>query len=84
MFLKTAWNIAWRELRATPAKFAFVVLAVAVGVAALSGVKGFGYAFRDMLLRNSKQLIAADVQAQTWEDPTANQIAKMQTLGGKD
>jgi putative ABC transport system permease protein len=73
--------MAVRELRATPAKFIFVILAVAVGVAALSGVKGFGYGFRGMLLHNAKQLIAADVQAQTWDDPTEKQQQQMEALG---
>jgi putative ABC transport system permease protein len=73
--------MAVRELRATPAKFAFVVMAVAVGVAALSGVKGFGYGFRGMLLHNAKQLIAADVQAQVWDDPTPEQEREMDALG---
>ena len=79
----TASKIAWRELRAAPAKFLFVVLAVAVGVAALSGVKGFGYAFRGMLLRNAKQLIAADLQAQTWNDPSPEEIAKLRTIADR-
>lgn len=83
MFLETATKIAVRELRATPGKFLFVVLAVAVGVAALSGVKGFGYGFRSMLLHNAKQLIAADVQAQTWDDPTDAQESAMRALGQK-
>ena len=73
--------MAVRELRATPAKFIFVIMAVAVGVAALSGVKGFGYGFRGMLLHNAKQLIAADVQAQTWDDPTPQQQQEMDALG---
>ena len=76
--IRTASKIAWRDLRAAPAKFLFVVLAVAVGVAALSGVKGFGYAFKGMLLRNAKQLIAADLQAQTWGLPTPEQVSRMQ------
>lgn len=84
MSFRTASKIAWRELRASPAKFIFVVLAVAVGVAALSGVKGFGYAFRGMLLRNAKQLIAADVQAQTWgSNLTPEQVLHMQELGNR-
>ena len=83
MFLRTAFKIATRELRATPAKFLFVIMAVAVGVAALSGVKGFGYGFRGMLLHNAKQLIAADVQAQMWDDPTPQQDQAMQALGLK-
>ncbi len=81
--LGTASKIAFRELRAAPAKFLFVVLAVAVGVAALSGVKGFGYAFKGMLLRNAKQLIAADVQAQTFNDPTSDQTKQIQRIAGQ-
>jgi putative ABC transport system permease protein len=81
MFARTAAKIARRELRASPQKFLFVVLAVAVGVAALSGVKGFGYAFQGMLLRNARQLIAADLQAQTWTDPSAEQLRKMAAIG---
>ena len=52
-------------------------------MAALSGVKGFGYAFRGMLLRNAKQLIAADVQAQTWGALNDEQIRRMQQLGSE-
>src|SRR3954465_6498663 len=81
MFLQTASKIAWRDLRAAPAKFFFVILSVAVGVAALSGVKGFGYAFQGMLLRNAKQLLAADVQGQTWNDPTPEQAARIEGIG---
>jgi putative ABC transport system permease protein len=73
--------MAVRELRATPAKFVFVIMAVAVGVAALSGVKGFGYGFRGMLLHNAKQLIAADVQAQIWDTTTPEQEKAMDALG---
>jgi putative ABC transport system permease protein len=80
MFLGTASKIAWRELRAAPGKFLFVIFAVAIGVAALSGVKGFGYAFKGMLLHNAKQLIAADLQAQVWQQPPAEEIAKMTAL----
>ncbi len=81
---RTASKIGWRELRAAPAKFVFVVLAVAVGVAALSGVKGFGYAFRGMLLRNAKQLIAADLQAQTWDTLTPDQLSSIEAIGERN
>ncbi|MGH9610377.1 MAG: ABC transporter permease, partial [Bryobacteraceae bacterium] len=83
MPLRTASKIAWRELRASPAKFFFVIVAVAVGVAALSGVKGFGFAFKGMLLKNAKQLIAADMQARTFTLPTPDQIHRLQTIAGK-
>ena len=81
---RTASKIGWRELRASPAKFLFVVLAVAVGVAALSGVKGFGSAFRSMLLRNAKQLIAADLQAQTWGDITPEQLSRIENIAARN
>lgn len=77
MFLGTASKIAWRELRVSPGKFLFVIFAVAIGVAALSGVKGFGYAFKGMLSRNAKQLIASDLQAQVYQQPPPEEMAKM-------
>lgn len=83
MFTRRAARIAWRELRVSPAKFLFVIFAVAIGVGALSGVKGFGYAFRGMLLRNAKQLVAADLQAQTWLLPTPEKVRELCAIGGK-
>ena len=66
------------------AKFLFVIVAVAVGVGALSGVKGFGSAFKGMLLRNAKQLIAADLQAQTYQDPSPEAVHKVERIGARD
>ena len=65
-FLRTASKIAWRELRSSPGTLLFRCMAVAVGVGALSGVKGFGAAFRSMLFSNAKQLTASDLSAQVW------------------
>ncbi|HEX4227301.1 MAG TPA: FtsX-like permease family protein [Bryobacteraceae bacterium] len=84
MFTGTASKIAWRELRASPAKFLFVIVAVAVGVGALSGVKGFGSAFKGMLLRNAKQLIAADLQAQTYQNPSPEAVQKVERIGQRN
>jgi putative ABC transport system permease protein len=39
--LRTAGRIAWRETRSSLTKFLFVVFAVAIGVGALAGVRGF-------------------------------------------
>jgi len=80
MNLATASKIAARELRAAPGKFLFVIVAVAIGVAALCGVKGFGSAVRSMLLKNEKQLIAADVQAQVFRAPSAEQVAAVEKV----
>ena len=53
---KTAAKIAWREGRASSIKFFFVILAVAAGVGALTGVRGFAAAFRQLLLEGSPDL----------------------------
>ena len=46
---KRAGAIGWRDLKSAPGKFGFVVLSVAVGVAALVGVRGFSESFRRTL-----------------------------------
>ena len=46
-----AAKIAWRELRASKTKFLFVLLSVAIGVAALTGVRGFSESFQKALCR---------------------------------
>lgn len=81
MFTRTATKIAYRELRSAPGKFLFVVAAVTVGVAALSGIKGFGSAFQATLLHNAKQLVAGDVQGQIWNYPTPKELQTVEQLG---
>ena len=61
----TAARIASRELRSSRAKFAFVVLSVAIGVGALTGVRGFSAAFRSMLLVRARSIMAADLAARS-------------------
>ncbi len=77
---RTAAKIASRELRATPGKFLFVVLAVAAGVGALSGVRGFSMAARSMLLRDARKLMAADVMMRLREAPSVEQKAALDAL----
>ena len=70
----TAVKIAWRELRSAPAKFLFVILAVAVGVGAITGVRGFSQAFREALLSQARVLMAGDLMVRFREFPTADQF----------
>src|SRR5579871_5082706 len=70
---RSAFRIAWREMRASRAKFLFVVLAVAVGVGSLTGVRGFSRSFRRMLLRDARTLMAGDLSARVFALPTAEQ-----------
>lgn len=71
----TARKIAWREARASSARFLFVVIAVALGVGALTGVRGFSEAFRSMLLRDARKLMAADLSVRQFDLPNADQEA---------
>src|SRR5262249_23952724 len=76
----TALKIARREARASRAKFLFVVLAVAAGVGSLTGVRGFSTAFRTMLLRDARTLMAADLTARQFMLPTGEQMAAVRNL----
>jgi putative ABC transport system permease protein len=76
----TAARIATRELRSSRGKFAFVVLSVAIGVAALTGVRGFSSAFRATLLLRARSIMAADIAARTNISPTPDQQAGIDKL----
>ncbi len=51
-------------------KFFFVILSVAIGVAALTGVRGFSSSFRATLLTRARSIMAADLSARTTQQPT--------------
>ena len=76
----TALKIAWREARSSWFKFMFVILAVAVGVGSLTGVRGFSRAFHEMLLSQARTLMAADLSLRVFELPTPQQTAVMDDL----
>ncbi len=83
----TAGRIAVRELHSSRGKFAFVVLSVAIGVAALTGVRGFSSAFRRTLLLRARSIMAADVSARTNMPPTPEQekgIAALEAAGNDE
>jgi putative ABC transport system permease protein len=75
-----AVRLAWREMRAARAKFIFVVLAVAVGIGSLTGVRGFSRSFRRMLLGEARNLMAGDLSARIFAMPTPEQEAILQQL----
>ncbi len=77
---KLAIRIAWREIRASRARFLFVVLAVAIGVGSLTGVRAFGSAFRHMLLREARTLMAGDMSLRVFALPNTEQEAVLQDL----
>jgi putative ABC transport system permease protein len=80
---RTAARIAWRETRSSTAKFVFVILAVAAGVGALSGVRGFSESVRTMLARESRSIMAADLTARQFVNPSGAQLAELDRLGSR-
>lgn len=79
--MKAVLRMAWRETRATPGRYLFFLLSVAVGVAALVGVKGFGVSLQQAIFREARQLLAADMQATTSKPPTPADLDAIRNLG---
>ncbi len=75
---QTFTKIAWRESRASATKFVFVVIAVALGVASLTGVRGFSRAFHSVLLREARTLMAADLSVRVFTLPSPQQTAVLE------
>jgi putative ABC transport system permease protein len=79
----TAARIAWRELRASRAKFVFVLLSVAIGVAALTGVRGFSQSFQKALLGDARGIMAADLSARMFRLATPKEQQQLDALATK-
>src|SRR3954451_8776256 len=80
---KRAAAIGWRDLKSAPGKFGFVVLSVAIGVAALVGVRGFSESFRRTLSTEARSLIAGDLSARIFHVPTPDDHKKIAALEHK-
>src|SRR6202007_3303409 len=76
----TAIKISWRELRASRTKFLFVILSVAIGVAALTGVRGFSESFQKALLDQARSTMAADLSARMFRLATAQENQRLDSL----
>src|ERR1700736_78371 len=70
---RSAVKIAAREMHSSRGKFFFVILSVAIGVAALTGVRGFSASFRTALLNRARSIMAADLSARMFQQPTSEQ-----------
>ena len=76
---RRAAAIASRDLKSAPGKFGFVVLSVAVGVAALVGVRGLSDSFRRTLSGEARSLMAGDLSARVFHLPTADDNNRVAT-----
>ena len=76
----SAAKIAWRELQASKVKFLFVIFSVAIGVAALTGVRGFSDSFEKTLLGEARTIMAADLSARMFRQPTGQEEQQLNAL----
>jgi putative ABC transport system permease protein len=74
------FRMALREMRRGQSKFIFFLLCIAIGVAALVGVKGFNANIQTALLREARTLMAADMQLSLNQPPSAEQLALINGL----
>ncbi|MGA3133357.1 MAG: FtsX-like permease family protein [Terracidiphilus sp.] len=79
---RRAAAIGWRDLKSAPGKFGFVVLSVAVGVAALVGVRGLSDSFRQTLNTEARSLLAGDLSARMFRAPTPEESDKIAAIAG--
>jgi len=77
---KRAAAIGWRDLKSAPGKFGFVVLSVAVGVAALVGVRGLSDSFRQTLSTEARSLLAGDLSARLDHAPLTDELSKIAAI----
>jgi putative ABC transport system permease protein len=77
---KRAAAIGWRDLKSAPGKFGFVVLSVAVGVAALVGVRGLSDSFKKTLSGEARSLMGGDLSARIFYQPTAEESRRLADL----
>ena len=80
---KRAAAIGWRDLKSAPGKFGFVVLSVAVGVAALVGVRGLSESFRQSLSTEARSLLAGDLSARMLHAPTPDELSKIAAIANQ-
>lgn len=74
------FRMAWREMRPAIKKLVFMVSAIALGVGALAGIKGFSKAINNAMLRSSRDLIAADLTVRTSSPLSAGELSAMAAL----
>src|SRR6202789_4339418 len=79
----SAAKIAWRELQASRTKFLFEIISVAIGVAALTGARGFSDSFQKTLLGEARTIMAADLSARMFRQPTPAEEQQLNAMASR-
>jgi putative ABC transport system permease protein len=78
-------RMAWREIRASWTRLTFFFLCVAVGVAAIVAVRSVIQTVRDVLTREARALVGADLVVQSgrpWQDDVSGRLTDILTRPG--
>ncbi len=73
-------RMAWREIKPAARRFALMIAAIALGVGALTGIKGFSQALSRAMSRSARELIAADLTARFTTIPKPDQMKALNSL----
>ena len=71
--MRTIWSIAWRDLRASASKTVYIVAAIALSAASISGVRSAESSAREALENSSRDWLAADISVHIKDPMTAEQ-----------
>ncbi len=75
-----ALKMAWREILPAYKKFLFMICAVALGVGALTGIKGFSGALEHAITRSARDLIAADLAVRFSTAPKPQEMQVLESV----
>jgi putative ABC transport system permease protein len=73
-------KMAWREIRPAIKKLVFMVSAIALGVGALTGIKGFSLALNQSILRSARDLIASDFAVRMNSVPSEQELSAVESI----
>ena len=76
-------RMVWRETRPAWKRFLFVIAAIALGVAVLTGLKGFSRGLNRSIYRSARELIAADMIVRMNSLPSQSEIGVLESLTQK-
>src|SRR6267378_3812546 len=80
LFWRAGAKLAWRDIRSSPAKSAFIAIAMAVSSASISGISGAAGVVRSALEGGARGWLAADVSVNTKEWLDTQQSAALEEM----
>ncbi len=78
--MRIEFRMAWRETRSSWKRFLFMIGAIALGVGALTGIKGFSTALDEAMSRSARDLIASDIAVRMNSAPSDEESSVLRRL----